>query len=251
MMRFKSKLLSLNANKTTPVKVFSPANTEQLRIPFRQDKVVNVVGRLADQIQIPAALPSPPSSLEEEGLEEKKPRIDTGGQIISGVLVQNDFKLSLMAPEDLKEYAGLTTTTIVCRQRLTLSYAGVDLIRWALEGTFGTLKVLTPEMNGNDVKMNIDTNGQTKTEDADEEISRHVGTTFEVMGAVRVQVKEQGEIEVEWEGNIQNDGIADAVMAVLFSVETSPAAVKRKFPPVYSLPSTLSLLGGSFTDYCP
>ena len=33
--------------------------------------------------------------------------------MLSGVLVQNGFKLSLMAPEDLREYAGLTTTTIL------------------------------------------------------------------------------------------------------------------------------------------
>lgn len=34
------------------------------------------------------------------------------------------------------------------------------------------------------------------------------------------------EIELEWEGNTMNDGIADAVMAVLMTVESSPAAVK-------------------------
>ena len=30
-----------------------------------------------------------------------------------------------MAPEDLREYAGLVTTTITCRQRLKLGAAGV------------------------------------------------------------------------------------------------------------------------------
>lgn len=221
MMRLKSKLLSLNANKTTPTKVFSPANCEELRIPFRQDKIAKVVGRLANQIHIPTALPSPPSS-DEEGSEEKKLRIEGDGQIVSGVLVQNDFKLSLMAPEDLKEYAGLTTTTIICRQRFTLSAAGVDLIKWALEGTFGAIKVLSEEVNG---KLE---NGDAMKEEADEEIARPVETTFEVMSVVRVKCKDRGEVEVEWEGNITNDGIADAVIAVLFSVETSPAAVKRK-----------------------
>ncbi|KAK8203356.1 endoribonuclease ysh1 [Zalaria obscura] len=220
MMRLKSKLLSLNANKTTPTKVFSPANCEELRIPFRQDKIAKVVGRLANQIHIPTALPSPPSS-DEEGSEEKKLRIEGDGQIVSGVLVQNDFKLSLMAPEDLKEYAGLTTTTIICRQRFTLSAAGVDLIKWALEGTFGAIKVLSEEVNG---KLE---NGDAMKEEADEEIARPVETTFEVMSVVRVKCKDRGEVEVEWEGNITNDGIADAVIAVLFSVETSPAAVKQ------------------------
>ncbi|OAR02186.1 hypothetical protein LLEC1_06778, partial [Akanthomyces lecanii] len=47
MMRLKSKLLSLNANKTVKVKVYSPRNTEELRIPFKADKIAKVVGKLA------------------------------------------------------------------------------------------------------------------------------------------------------------------------------------------------------------
>lgn len=241
MMRLKSKLLSLNANKTVPTKVFSPANCEELRIPFRQDKVAKVVGRLANQIQIPTAFPSPPSSAdeeddEEEARNEKKSKLQIlgagDGQIVSGILVQNDFKLSLMAPEDLKEYAGLTTTTILCRQRLTLSAAGVDLVKWALEGTFGAIKELSsPDSpNSNASKMEIDpkTEKEDDDEDADEEIKRPQETIFEVMGAVKVKCRQRGEMEIEWEGNIANDGIADAVLAVLFTVESSPAAVKRK-----------------------
>lgn len=56
-----------------------------------------------------------------------------GGKIITGVLVQDVFKLSLMAPEDLREYAGLTTTVVVCKQRLRLGAAGIELVRWALK----------------------------------------------------------------------------------------------------------------------
>lgn len=227
MMRFKSKLLSLNAQKSTPTKVFSPANCEELRIPFRRDKVARVVGQLANRVHIPTSLPSPPSSGDENG-EDKKPRLDSGeGQIVSGVLVQNDFKLSLMAPEDLKEYAGLITTTIKCRQRLTLSAAGPELIKWALEGTFGTVKVSGGDTNGG-VKAQ---NGETKMEEADEEIKRDNDIVFHVMGSVSVVLKEQGEVAVEWEGNVHNDSIADAVMAVLLTVESSPAAVKRELFP--------------------
>lgn len=226
MMRLKSKLLSLNANKATPVKVFSPANCEELRIPFRQDKIAKVVGRLANQIQISAAPPpSPPTSDEDSIRDEKKFKTTNGDQVVSGVLVQNDFKLSLMAPEDLKEYAGLTTTTILCRQRLTLAAAGLDLIKWALEGTFGAVKTVASPREG--VKAEVNGNG-AKLEEADEELERQQDTIFEVMGSVRVRVADRGEVEVEWEGNVANDGIADAVLAVLFTVESSPAAVKRK-----------------------
>ena len=212
MMRLKSKLLSLNADKATKTKIFSPANTEELRIPFKADKTAKVVGKLA---QI-----APPNSQDPED-----------ARLITGVLVQNDFKLSLMAPEDLREYAGLTTTTIMCKQRITLSAAGVDLIRWALEGTFGAIDEIGPKAkslpngdsnaNGNGVKQN--------GEAVDEEIDRFSrSVAYLVMGCVIVRYQNGGEVTIEWEGNMLNDGIADAVMAVLFTVESSPAAVKRK-----------------------
>ncbi|PQK17080.1 hypothetical protein BB8028_0007g02790 [Beauveria bassiana] len=234
MMRLKSKLLSLNANKTTKVKVYSPRNTELLRIPFKADKIAKVVGKLAS---IPPPRPIVPS--DEGG---KDAEANAAGPLVSGVLVQNDFKLSLMAPEDLREYAGLNTTTIICRQRLTLSAAGIDLIKWALEGTFGSVEEL-PEMchlqnaaaakgskvtdkdaeDGGDDEYNPEAEEE---EAADEEIPRLVAA-YLVMGCVTVRYRTNGEVELEWEGNMLNDGIADSVMAVLFSVESSPAAVKK------------------------
>ncbi|KAL7927372.1 beta-lactamase-like protein [Trichoderma austrokoningii] len=209
MMRLKSKLLSLNASKTTKVKVYSPRNCEELRIPFKADKTAKVVGKLASI--------SPPQD------------IDGSAPLVTGVLVQNDFKLSLMAPEDLREYAGLNTTTITCKQRLTLSAAGVDLVRWALEGTFGAVEEL-PEMHriksSKQDDMVMDGEDEKMAEDADEEVANLVAA-YLVMGCVSVRYRTNGEVELEWEGNMLNDGIADSVMAVLFSVESSPAAVKR------------------------
>jgi cleavage and polyadenylation specificity factor subunit 3 len=210
MMRLKSKLLSLNADKTNKVKVFSPRNCEELRIPFKADKIAKVVGKLA-------SYPPPLGSEESQA------------QLITGVLVQNDFKMSLMAPEDLREYAGLTTTTITCKQRMTLTAAGIELIKWALEGTFGSIEELPESKNK---ALNGDTHMNGSSEDADEEISRH-STAYLVMGCVSVRHSSNGEVELEWEGNMLNDGIADAIMAVLFSVESSPAAVKRLVSPSY------------------
>ncbi|KAI0484456.1 beta-lactamase-like protein [Xylariaceae sp. FL0804] len=208
MMRLKSKLLSLNSGKTDKVKVYSPRNCEELRIPFKTDKVAKVVGKLA-AIPPPTQLPTPD---------------DQDAGLVAGVIVQNDFKMSLMDPEDLREYAGLTTSTIACRQRFTLSAAGVDLIRWALEGTFGSIEELA-ETKGKD-QGDEEANGNGKMEEADEEINQLVAA-YLVMGCVTVRYRNNGEVELEWEGNMLNDGIADAVMAVLLSTESSPAAVKQ------------------------
>lgn len=211
MTRLKSKLLSLNADKAVKTKVFSPENAKELRIPFKTEKTAKVVGKLAEI--------APPASLDPD---------DT--QLMTGVLVQNDFKMSLMAPEDLREYAGLTTTSIICKQRITLSAAGIDLIRWALEGTFGAVEEIGRKgkamTNGTST-----TNGHGNRDayDVDEEINHSPHpVAYLVMGCVIVRYQNSGEVEVEWEGNVLNDGIADAVLAVLFTVERSPAAVKRK-----------------------
>ncbi|GJN74273.1 endoribonuclease ysh1 [Purpureocillium lilacinum] len=237
MMRLKSKLLSLNASKTTKVKVYSPRNCEELRIPFKGDKTAKVVGKLA-------AVP-PPSLLPGSGPDDAAAitAAPADPPLITGVLVQNDFKLSLMAPEDLREYAGLTTTTIMCKQRLRLSAAGIDLIRWALEGMFGAIEEL-PEMRGANkavttTKADADAGEDNadaaaaddaltaKQEEADEEIGSTLVAAYLVMGCITVRYHTNGEVELEWEGNMFNDSIADSVMAVLFSVESSPAAVKR------------------------
>lgn len=216
MMRLKSKLLSLNATKVDKVKVFSPRNCEELKIPFKTDKLAKVVGKLAS-IPPPQQMPTP---------DDQEP------ELVSGVIVQNDFKMSLMDPEDLREYAGLTTSTIACRQRFTLSAAGLDLIKWALEGTFGSIEELPESKKKQDQNGEAAAEGDGKKEGveeevADEEISQLVAA-FLVMGCVTVRCRNNGEVELEWEGNMLNDGIADAVMAVLLSTESSPAAVKRK-----------------------
>jgi cleavage and polyadenylation specificity factor subunit 3 len=218
MTRLRSKLLSLNNTKSTDVRVYSPQNAEEVRIPFRKDKTAKVVGRLA---QI-----NPPRSTNPE---------DT--QILNGVLVQNGFKLNLMAPEDLREYAGLTTTTIMCKQHITLSAAGIELIKWALESTFGAIEEvgissgIKSEGNGDQAVSNGHDNGTNgddyDPEHTDEEVISSPSRKFLVMGCVVVTWSGRNkELDLEWEGNTMNDGIADAVMAVLLTVESSPAAVK-------------------------
>ncbi|KAE8337387.1 hypothetical protein BDV24DRAFT_140187 [Aspergillus arachidicola] len=209
MMRLKSKLLSLNAEKTVKVKVYTPANCEEVRIPFKKDKIAKVVGKLA---QI-----APPSEQDD-------------GHLMGGVLVQNGFNLSLMAPDDLREYAGLTTTTITCKQHITLSSASMDLIKWALEGTFGAIEEISPKT---DIKEELVEKGskeifKLKEEAADEEIPIENEQAYLVMGCVVIRYfPRTREVELEWEGNMMNDGVADAVMAVLLTVESSPASVKQ------------------------
>jgi cleavage and polyadenylation specificity factor subunit 3 len=128
-------------------------------------------------------------------LAEKPPQ---DGQIISGVLVEKDFNLYLVPVSDLREYTSLTTSIVTERQSIIVD-AGPDLIRYHLEQMFGSVDIID------------------ETDDA---------ITLEVMsGAVRVtHVGNQSTIE--WIGNVMNDAIADSTLAVLLSVDSSPASVK-------------------------
>jgi cleavage and polyadenylation specificity factor subunit 3 len=222
MTRLKSKLLSLNADKPAHLKtkIFSPRNCEELRIPFKADKLAKVVGRLAE---LPLPSSSSPSPLTTR---------DTSPQLLTGVLVQSDFKLSLMAPEDLREYAGLTTTTIRCKQHLALPAAGVELIRWALEGSFGAVEELSSPFPKSE-----ETNGEVKPPRNDD-LDGYDTVVYLVMGCVTVTctLAAKGEVEVSWDGNMLNDGIADAVISLLLSVESNPASVKRTHIPCLIVP---------------
>lgn len=66
-------------------------------------------------------------------LANNPPRED---QILNGVLVQKDFNMSLVSPEDLREFAGLETNVVM--QRLTVAFhGGKELLKWHLEQMFG------------------------------------------------------------------------------------------------------------------
>lgn len=210
-LRLKSRLLDDNAKNRTghETKVYTPENGAEVKIAYRKDKVARVVGRLAQT-------PLPQGSADE--------------RVISGVMVQNGFKLSLMAPEDLKEYAGLTSTTVICKQHIVLVAATIELIKWSLEGTFGAIEEIgqaKAEANGHSdvaIKGELSPDG----DDADGELLSDAPRSFLIMGCVKLKWSgREKEVELEWEGNTMNDGIADAVMSVLATVETSRASVKH------------------------
>ena len=152
--------------------------------------------------------------------------------------MQNDFKLSLMAPDDLREYAGLTTTVVTCRQKIPMIVAGPGLVRWSLENMFGAVVDVEDDEDEDDAGDVGDSDDDdydvehmlTDGEDEKKEEKKAVtGKTFRIMDTVTVRCK-KGYVEMEWVGNVLNDGVADATASVLMELETSPAAVRRMYP---------------------
>jgi len=221
MTRFKSKLLSLNASKELKTKVFTPANCEELTIPFVKDKMVKVVGRLARESH-------PPSTSDEN-------------QVISGVLVRNEeYSMSLMDPADLPEYAGLPITRLGERIHVNLGI-GSELIKYGLSGYFGHVEELSPtSSNGtppfsspsssNDTSALVNgtssthPNGSSSPHPLFED--RGQVATFLVMDTVLVYAKRDGSVELSWEGNMTSDSVADAVLGCLSELAMAPAGLK-------------------------
>lgn len=172
MGRLKSALLSKYAplrNSPEEVKIYNPRNCVDVSLEFRQQKVARMVGTLAT---------SNPNPVE--------------GTLISGVLVEKDFALSLVTVQDLREYTGLNTSTIMERQTLTVD-AGPELVLYHLERMFGNVKEIE---NG-----------------------------WKILDQIQVTHADT-EYSVEWTASAMNDALADSVIAVLLGVDTSKASVK-------------------------
>lgn len=175
MGRLKSALLSKYSplkGTAQEVKVYNPRNCVEVELTFQSQKVAKTVGRLA--------------------ASEPKP-----GQVVSGVLVQKDFKLNLVSASDLREYTGLTTSTIMEKQAVVVD-AGPDLVRYHLAQMFGSLD--------------------------------DIADGFKIMDQVKVTYKDNV-YTVEWAASTMGDSVADGVLAVLMGVDTSRASVKMSTKP--------------------
>ncbi|KAJ3109915.1 Cleavage and polyadenylation specificity factor subunit 3 [Phlyctochytrium bullatum] len=169
MGRLKSALASKYAEKDEQLNIYTPKNCETIELYFRGEKMAKIIGRLA---HVP-------------------PKQNT---VIEALVVSRDFTYHIMAPEDLKEFTDLTTTTL--EQRLVLPHrAPVSLIRWHLEQMYGMV------------------------EDVDDD-------AFVVFKTVKVTDLGGNRLLLEWEGTSVNDMIADSLIAIVMQSEFSPASVK-------------------------
>lgn len=134
----------------------------------------------------------------------------TENQPLNGVLVVKDFQLNIMSPEDLNELGGLITTVITQRQVVPFN-AGIGLLKWHLEMMFGT--ILETELAEGDGAGN------------------QQGTVLRVFDTIDVKklISGPNQVTLEWMGNAMNDMVADSVLAVILSIDSSPASVKGKF----------------------
>lgn len=239
MGRLKSALLSrYSSRKGTEeeVKVFNPRNCEELLIGIKGAKIAKVVGTLAEaEIQlvrdalekqfseakielIDEDMEDADSEKKDEQKEkineeknadskkdeEQKDKYISTGVVLSGVLISKDFDLNLLQLEDLQEFTQLSTTVVKSNMKLKIQ-ATVSLIQWHLEQMFGHIEIL---------------------QDTDESWECLIMDMIYVV-VDRIQSTDGLNITVEWINyNNMADSMADSVVAILYSVDSSPVSVK-------------------------
>ncbi|KAK6464038.1 beta-lactamase-like protein [Scheffersomyces coipomensis] len=232
MGRLKSALLSkYSSRKGTDqeVRVYNPKNCEELKIGIKGLKVAKVLGSLADEqlihlkevVQKELDKSSQIEELEdsevktemeidgdEKEKEKEKPKEENGnlktGQFLSGVLVSKDFDLNLLQLQDLHEYTQLSTSIVKSKINVKIN-ADISLMKWHLEQMFGYINILN---------------------DDEEEWECVVMDVVDIF-IDRTKTGNGLYITVEWiNDNLMADSLADSVIAILYSIDASPASVK-------------------------
>ncbi|KAG0149819.1 hypothetical protein CROQUDRAFT_653097 [Cronartium quercuum f. sp. fusiforme G11] len=173
MTRLRNALKDKYLLQKNDMQIHTPRNVETLRLKFQASRIARAIGTLAEINPL-------------------------AGESISGILVSKDAAYTLLAPSDLREYTGLSTSTIFQRQTLVIS-VGWETVRWHLKGMYGG------------IEEGVDLDGRP---------------TFRVMETVDVKMIEEHQLILEWVGSVNNDMIADSVLALLLGIDRSPASLK-------------------------
>ncbi|KDQ27591.1 hypothetical protein PLEOSDRAFT_27952 [Pleurotus ostreatus PC15] len=178
MGRLRAAMTARYKDRDEDVKIHTPRNLETLELSFRGERVAKAIGTLADKT---------PSS----------------GDTISGLLVAKDYSYTLLDPRDLKDFAGLSTCSVIQKQKIALG-VGWELVKWHLEGMYGSVE------EGSD-KQGV--------------------PTLRVMGVVDVKHTQEHELTIEWDSSASNDMIADSTLTLITGIDRSPASVKLTTQP--------------------
>lgn len=174
MSKLRAALQARFTARGSDVKIHTPRNCEPLTLQFRAQRTAKAIGTIA------AKLPAQ-------------------GDTVDGLLISKDFAYTILDPKDLTDFTGLSTSTIVQRQRVALAVSW-DMVRWHLQGMFGRLQ------EGIDAEEGL--------------------RTLRIMGVVDVRQSARHELLVEWGSSIANDMVADSIVALLLGIDSAPSSVK-------------------------
>ena len=135
--------------------------------------------------------------------------------LISGLLVSKDYSYTLLDARDLGDFAGLSTSVVTQRQVVNVEVSW-ELVKWHLESMFGTIvegltddKALTLRVRYSFMTLCAPFKDPSK-----------------VMKVLDVKQTGERRLTLEWESSASNDMIADSALALIVSIDSSPATVK-------------------------
>lgn len=236
MGRLKSALLSNFASlKGTEeeVHVFNPRNCVDVTLEFNGIKIAKAVGNIVDDIRREEGaevkeedrnLAAKKEDVKEEIADEDVKNLPNGDDqeiVVSGILVSDEknFDLNLVSLTDLREHHTELSTTVL-RERQTVHVdCKKELIYWHLCQMFGDIRVVLDEEN---------VTNKVKKEDSDGKSSN--GKTngkliLKVMNDIKLTIFDNV-ATLEWTQGLISDTVADSIVAILMSVDSSPASVR-------------------------
>ncbi|MBW0480711.1 hypothetical protein O181_020426 [Austropuccinia psidii MF-1] len=178
MTRLKNALKDKYLLHKRDTQIHTPRNVETLRLTFQASRIARGIGRLAER-KIPPAVRN-----------------------LGALLVSKDAAYTLLSPTDLREYTGLSTGTVLQKQKLTIN-VGWQTVKWHLCRMYGS------------VVEGVDPDGLL---------------TLRVMGIVDINLVTESQLLFQWVGSLSNDMIADSVLALLLGIDQSPASLKLMLP---------------------
>ncbi|GJJ06292.1 endoribonuclease ysh1 [Clathrus columnatus] len=160
--------------------------------------VVLVHGEQTAMGRLKAALQARYKDRDEDAIGKLATNPPQPDSTLSGLLVSKDYSYTLLDPQDLRDFTGLSTCVVTQRQKIAIG-VGWSLIQWHLEGMFGYVET---------------------SEDKDDT------PMMRIMDALIIKQTGPHEICLEWDSSASNDMIADAAIALLYGIDSSPASVK-------------------------
>lgn len=245
MGRLKSAILSAFSKfkgTENEVHVYNPRNSVEVSIEHNGTKVAKAIGNIVTQIQeeektFDIAIEDNNKEVKEEDEttlkteDETKVKVENGAKVkeeeeqdsnkkeaifVSGLLVSNEknFDLDLVSLTDLRDHHSELSTTIIKEKQSVRVDCKKELIYWHLCQMFENVDVVLDEDNitcRNEGKPNYEEKGTlilTIMHDIKVTINNFIAT-------------------LEWTQSVMADMVADSIIGILMSVDSSPASVKK------------------------
>jgi len=185
------------------VGVWSPDNTETVRLTFHESKVAKVVGSMAVE------------------------RPKTGASL-QGLVLHNNFQLTICSMDEMSAHAGLQVSHLIQRQNIPFSQPW-EVLYFHLSKLFDSIVEVRAEKDtstsfggveeGADTKAPDDSTKKGKTE----KIAPTKNTALRILDSVTLRKAAPGLLELEWASNPVHDLVADAVLSVILHSLSNPS----------------------------